>query len=179
MYVSQGKIRMSTERIMGISRTAPGTRSYLTVWSTSRIFSLPAVKLLCKAINTKGRQKLHLGESNQHNSPVRFEKPAWHMFRFKKLVSDETGWPMLNIHISYKPHNSWRILFRPEGYPMQFSRLKEFRTLVILGGGWNKAIILQVLLKYMGVLPNGKSFLIIKGDVMGASVHTPRQRNSK
>ena len=54
MYVSQGKIPMSTEGIMVISEFVPGSWAYLTVWSTIRILSLPAVNLFCKSINPKG-----------------------------------------------------------------------------------------------------------------------------
>ena len=55
MYVSQGKIPMSTEGIMVISGSIPGAWYYLTVWSTSRSLIWPAVKIIYKAINTKGR----------------------------------------------------------------------------------------------------------------------------
>ena len=85
---------------------------------------------------------------------------------------------MLNVHLSYKPPSSWRILFRSEGYPRQFSRLKKFMTLVVPDGGFCKGIIIQVILTPMGVLPNGQSRLRIKVDLTGAYVHTPRQRNS-
>ena len=56
MYVSQGKIPMSTEGILVVSGTVPGAWAYLPVWSTSRILILPAVKLLCGAIIPKGKR---------------------------------------------------------------------------------------------------------------------------
>ena len=50
---------------------------------------------------------------------------------------------MLNVHLSYKPSSSWRILFRSEGYSRQFSRLKKFRALVVPVGGFCKGIIIH------------------------------------
>ena len=85
---------------------------------------------------------------------------------------------MLNVHLSYNPPSSCRILFRYGGYPMQFSRIKKFSALVVPGGGRRKGIILQVIMTPTGVLPNGQPCLRIKGGVMGASVHAPMQRNS-
>ena len=55
MYVSQGKIPMSTEGVLCISG-ARGVQSYLTVWSTSRRISVPVAKLIYKAINPKGQR---------------------------------------------------------------------------------------------------------------------------
>ena len=80
MYVYQGKIPISTEGMLVISGSVPGTWDYLTVWSTSRSLSLLAAKLLCKAINPEGRQKLHIGESNQQKSPGGSEKPVRPVF---------------------------------------------------------------------------------------------------
>ena len=54
MYIYQGKIPMSTEGMMCISGTR-GVWVYLTVWSTSGSIGVPAVKILCKDINPKGR----------------------------------------------------------------------------------------------------------------------------
>ena len=85
---------------------------------------------------------------------------------------------MFNVHLSYKPPNSWRILFQSGGCPRQFSCLKNFRALVVPNGGCHKGIILQVIMTPTGVLPNVQSCLIIKGDVMGASARAPIQRNS-
>ena len=48
IYVSQVKLPMSGRN------AAYGTRDYLTVWSTSRSLSLPAVKLICKNIYPNG-----------------------------------------------------------------------------------------------------------------------------
>ena len=62
---------------------------------------------------------------------------------FAVIVYNETWWSMLNIHLSYNPTTSWRILFHSGGCPRQFSRLKKFRALVVPGGGWHKGIILQ------------------------------------
>ena len=46
MYVSHGKIPMSSEEMLVISVSVPGALSYLTVGSTSRSLGVPAVKLL-------------------------------------------------------------------------------------------------------------------------------------
>ena len=72
------------EEILSISRSVPGAWAYLTVWSTSRSLSFPASNILDKDINPKERRYPHLGESNQHNSPGRFEKPARPVFIFLK-----------------------------------------------------------------------------------------------
>ena len=50
---------------------------------------------------------------------------------------------MFNVNLSYKPPNSWRILFRYGLRPRKFSRLKNFRALVVPDGGCGKGIILQ------------------------------------
>ena len=42
---------------------------------------------------------------------------------FAVVVYDETRWPMLNVHLSYKPPYSWRIIFWSGGCPRQFSGL--------------------------------------------------------
>ena len=54
MYVSHGKIPMSTEGMLCISR-ARGFWSYLMVLSTSRHIGMPAEKILLKVITPKGR----------------------------------------------------------------------------------------------------------------------------
>ena len=54
---------------------------------------------------------------------------------FTVVVYNETWWPLLNVHLNYKPTNYWRILFWSGGRPMQFSCLKKFRALVVPGGG--------------------------------------------
>ena len=84
----------------------------------------------------------------------------------------------MNIHLSYKPPSSWRMLFQSGGYPRQFIHLKFFRALVVPGGGCHKGVIIQGILTPTGFLPNGQSCLRIKGGVTGAYVHSPRHRNS-
>ena len=54
----------------------------------------------------------------------------------------------------------------------------QFRSLVVPGGGCRNEIILQGVMTPMGVLPNGQECFRKKGYVIGAYVHTPRQRNS-
>ena len=49
----------------------------------------------------------------------------------------------MNVHLSYNPPSSWRILFWSGGRPRQLSRPKKFRALVIPGRGCYKGIILQ------------------------------------
>ena len=85
---------------------------------------------------------------------------------------------MLNIHLSYNPPSSCRIMFRSGGVPRQFSRLKKFRALVVPSRGCHKGIILQIIMIPTGVLPNVNSFLRRKGDVTGAYIHAPRYRDS-
>ena len=62
---------------------------------------------------------------------------------FAVVVYVEIWWPMLNVHLSYNTPSYWRILFCSGGRPRQFSFLKKFRSLVVLGGGCRKGIILQ------------------------------------
>ena len=62
---------------------------------------------------------------------------------FTVVVYDETGWTILNEHLSYKPTSYWGVLFWSGVCPRQFSRLKRFRALVVPGGGCHKWIILQ------------------------------------
>ena len=50
---------------------------------------------------------------------------------------------MLNVHLSYKPPGSWRILFWSGGYPRKFSLVKKFRAFVVLDGGCRKEITLH------------------------------------
>ena len=52
MYVSQAMIPMSTEGMLRISG-ARGILSYLASWSTIRCIGMPAVKIICKSINSK------------------------------------------------------------------------------------------------------------------------------
>ena len=85
---------------------------------------------------------------------------------------------MLNVHLSYKPPSSWRMLFRSGERPGQFSCLKKFRSLMVPSGGFRKWIIIRGILTSLGVLPNGRVWLIIKGGVEGASFCAPRQSNS-
>ena len=93
---------------------------------------------------------------------------------FAVVVHNETWWPMLNVHLSYKPLSSWRMLFWSGGYLSQFSLLKKIRALVVPGGGCCKRIIIQGVMTPTGVLPNGQSWLRRKGGVTGASVHALR-----
>ena len=93
---------------------------------------------------------------------------------FFSCVEDKTGQWMLNLHLSYKPHSSWKIIFCSGGLPRQSICLKKFRALTDTGGVWCKGVIIQR--KY---LPSGlpvlfQSLLRTKGDVTGASVHAPR-----
>ena len=85
---------------------------------------------------------------------------------------------MLKVQLNYKPPSSWRILFRSERRPRQFSCLKKFKALVVPGGGCRKGIFLQWrhLTSYLSII--GQSCLRIKKDVTGASVHATTQRNS-
>ena len=50
---------------------------------------------------------------------------------------------MLNVHLSYKPPSSWREMFRSRRRPMQFRRLKRFRSLVFTSGGFHKGVLIQ------------------------------------
>ena len=70
-------------------------------------------------------------------------------FIFKSLCKMN---PMLNLHLSYKPPSSWRILFWSGGYPRQFIYLKPFRALVVSGGGCCKEITILVILTPTGFL---------------------------
>ena len=84
---------------------------------------------------------------------------------------------MLNLHLSYKPTSSWKILFWYWGWTSQISCLKKLRDLVVPSGRCYKGTILQGILTPTGVLPNGQSWLRRKWDVTGPSVHTPIHRN--
>ena len=74
---------------------------------------------------------------------------------FIVVVYDETGLPMLNIHLSYKPPSSCRILLLSGRISRQVSCLKKFRSLVVPGGGFHKGVIIKEILTPRGVLPNG------------------------
>ena len=65
------------------------------------------------------------------------------------------------------------------GTPQVVQLLKTFTALVVPGEGCRKGIILQRIMTPTGVLPNEQLCLRIKGNVTGASVHAPRQRNIK
>ena len=129
------------EGMLSISGAVPGALDYIAVLSTSRILSLPTSNLLCKYINPKVRWYLHIGKSNQQKSPYEFNNPAQTVFF--SCVYDETWRPILNVHLSYKPPSSWRVLFWSGGLPGQFSRLKKLRTLVVPDGGCRKGVIIQ------------------------------------
>ena len=83
----------------------------------------------------------------------------------------------MNVNLSYNSPSSWSIQFKSGGCPSQFSSLKNFRSLVVPGGGCHKGRNIQVVLVTMGVPPNRQSLLRIKVDVTIASVHAPIQRN--
>ena len=87
---------------------------------------------------------------------------------------------MLNIHLSYKAPSSCRVLFSSGGGPSQFSRLINFRSLVVPGGGCQKGVIIQGrhLPSALMFTCNSPVMLENKGGVMGASFSTPIQRNS-
>ena len=55
IYVSQGKIPMSTEGMLHISGSI-WVRCYLTVWSTRRCITVTAANILCKYIHSKWRR---------------------------------------------------------------------------------------------------------------------------
>ena len=61
---------------------------------------------------------------------------------FTVAVYDKTGWPMLDMHLSYNPPSSWGILFRSEGIPKKFSYKKNSRHLLIPGGCLRKKTIM-------------------------------------
>ena len=84
----------------------------------------------------------------------------------------------MNVHLSYKPTSSCRILFQYGGYPRQFNLLKKFRAMVVPGGGCRKGIIIQGRQLLSGLPVIGHSCLRIKWDVTGLYVHAPRQSNS-
>ena len=81
---------------------------------------------------------------------------------------------MLNVHLSYKPPDSCRILFRSGGSPRKFSCMKIFRALVVPGRFCLKGGIFQGIMTPTGVLQNVHSLLIRKGGVVLESVHAPR-----
>ena len=97
---------------------------------------------------------------------------------FKIFYLRWNGWLMSNVHLRYNPPISWRIMFWSGGNPRHFSSMKKFRSLVVPGGGWRKGITIKGILTPTEVLPNGISCLIRKGDVPGASINVPVQRNS-
>ena len=98
---------------------------------------------------------------------------------FVSCMKDEPMWWLLNMHLTYNPPSSWRILFWYGGCPGQFSRPKKFRALVVPFRGFNKGIILQGRQLTSGLTVTGHPCLRIKGDVMEASVHASRHRNSR
>ena len=130
---------------------------------------------MCRSINPKGRQYIHLCRSNQQKSPGGLTMPDWPVFH--SFVYNETMWSMLNVNLSYKPPSSWRILFHYGGRSSHFSCLITFKSLVISVGGFRTDIILQVILTPKQVLPNGQLWLKIKGGVMGYFVHAPIYMN--
>ena len=135
IYVSQGVIPIPIEGMLRISGYG-GVWSYLTVWSTSRRIGVPAAKLLYKAIGPERGRYLILSSLTNISHQVDLRSMCGPCLA-------KTGWPMLNVHLRYKPPRSWRILFWSRGPPRQFSLLKNFRSLVVPGGGCRKGIILQ------------------------------------
>ena len=97
---------------------------------------------------------------------------------FLKACVRWNGVTNVDLHLIYKPHSYWRILFRSKVCPRQFSCLENFRALVVPVGGFFKGVILQLIMTPIWVLPNVHSFLRRKGGVTGASAHAPRQGNS-
>ena len=75
MYVYQGGITMSTEGMLVISGSMPGAWAYLTVWSTSKILSLIAVKLLWKTMNPKDG-----GSSSWRVQSIEFTRWIWEAY---------------------------------------------------------------------------------------------------
>ena len=111
------------EGIPLISRAVPGYWAYLAVWSNSRIIILPTAKLLWKYINPKDNGSFILESLTNRSHQVNPRSLLG--TSFEVVVYNETGWPMLNVHLIYKPPSSWRILFRSGGIPMQFIFLKK------------------------------------------------------
>ena len=85
---------------------------------------------------------------------------------------------MLGVHLSYKTPSSWKILFWYWGCLRQFSYLKNFRSLKDLCRVCHMEIIIQEMQLRHIFNVTGQSFLIIKGDITGASIHVSRQKNS-
>ena len=85
---------------------------------------------------------------------------------------------MLNMHLSYKPTSSWRIFFWYGERPRQFSFMKNFRALVVPGGGCRKWILLHFGQLSSGLPLKGQLWLRRKGCVTGDSVHAPIKINS-
>ena len=85
---------------------------------------------------------------------------------------------MLDVHLSYKPPSSWRILFRSAGFPTPSSCLKKFSALVVPGGGCRRGVILQGFQLKRRLSCGRRSCLRRKGGVTVVSVYAPRQRNS-
>ena len=132
MYFSQGGIPMSTEGMLHIIATR-GVRSYLTVWSTSRRIYMPSEKLLFKDIDPERCRYLILEILTNRSHQVNSRNLLGPCFTVVLYI--ETWWQMLNVHLSYKPPISCRILFHSGGCPRQFSHLKTFRALVVPSGG--------------------------------------------
>ena len=141
MYVSQGVIPISAEGMPVTSKSVPGVCYLITFWSDSRRLRLPAVKLLCKAIEPQMTAVVHLGTYNKQRSPGEFKKPDRPCFAV--VVYNETWWPMYNVHLSYNPPISWRIMFWSVGIPQAVQLFEKFRALVVPGGGCRKGIIIQ------------------------------------
>ena len=94
-------------------------------------------------------------------------------------VQDETGWWLLNVHKSYNPISSLRIMFWYWGRLRQLSNLKNLRFCTDPGGVCCKRIILQGRQMHSGLPIICQSCLRRKEDVIGASVNSTIQSNSQ
>ena len=135
----------------------PGPWYYLAVQPTNRRLRLPASIACHKYINPKCKcwinLIIHTNGIHKVNSII-LNGPFFY------LVWDETRWLVLNAHLSYKPPSSCRILVQYGGHPRQFSKLKKFRALVVLGRCLRKDIIIKGVLAPTEFLTNGHSSFI-------------------
>ena len=82
-------------------RSLPGTLDYLKIWPIIRNLSLPVSKPHQKSINPKDGVKFILASITNKSHQVNFI--SLHGPCFIGYVYNETGWLMLNVHLSYKP----------------------------------------------------------------------------
>ena len=90
------------------------------------------------------------------------------------VVYNETRWPMLNLHLSYKPPSSCRVLFRSGDCHRKVSCLKKFRAPVFPVRGCRKRIIIQGVQLKQRLSCVRQLFFRSKGNVTGESLHTSR-----